>query len=46
MNMVWMTILTVFMLVEKTYPRGQWVSRTAGLILLVWGLWVAAGAML
>lgn len=45
MNMVWMTILTVFMLVEKTYPRGQWVSRTAGLILVVWGLWVAAEAM-
>jgi len=45
MNMVWMTILTVFMLVEKTFPGGQWVSRTAGLILLVWGLWVTAEAM-
>ncbi len=45
MNMVWMVLLTVFMLVEKAYPGSQWVSRTGGLILIAWGLWVAAGAM-
>ena len=43
MNMVWMAILTVFMLVEKAYPGSQWVSRTTGLILVAWGLWVVAG---
>jgi len=45
MNMVWMAIVTIFMLVEKAYPGSQWVSRTTGLVLVVWGLWVAAGAM-
>ncbi len=45
MNMLWMAVVTVFMLVEKAYPRSQWVSRTGGLILIAWGLWVAAGAM-
>ena len=45
MNMVWMAILTGFMLMEKTYPKGQWMSRTAGLILVVWGIWVTVGAM-
>ncbi len=44
MNMAWMAILTVFMLVEKAYPGSQWVSRASGLILVAWGLWVAAGA--
>jgi len=45
MNMAWMAIVTVFMLVEKAYPRSQWVSRTTGLILVGWGLWIAAGTM-
>lgn len=45
MNMVWMAMVTVFMVVEKAYPRSQWVSRTAGLILVGWGLWVVARAM-
>jgi predicted metal-binding membrane protein len=45
MNMVWMAIITVFMLVEKASPRIQWVSRTTGLILIAWGLWVAVGGM-
>jgi predicted metal-binding membrane protein len=45
MNMVWMAILTIFMLVEKAYPGSQWVSRTTGLILVGWGLWIVAGTM-
>ncbi|MBA4393592.1 MAG: hypothetical protein C0407_08570 [Desulfobacca sp.] len=45
MNLVWMAILTLFMLVEKAYPESQWVSRTAGLILVVWGVLVSLGAM-
>ncbi len=43
MNMAWMAVLTVFMLIEKAYPGSQWVSRASGLILIAWGLWVAAG---
>jgi predicted metal-binding membrane protein len=45
MNMMWMAVLTLFMVVEKVCPESQWVSRTAGLILVVWGLCVAAGVM-
>jgi predicted metal-binding membrane protein len=45
MNIVWMAIVTVFMLVEKAYPKSQWVSRTTGLILAAWGLWVIAGVI-
>ena len=46
MNMVWMAVLTVFMLIEKTFPRGQWVTQSAGFILVAWGLWVTVEAML
>jgi predicted metal-binding membrane protein len=42
MNMLWMGALTAFMLLEKITDN-KWISRTAGLILVVWGLWVVAG---
>lgn len=45
MNMVWMAILTIFMLVEKASPKSQWISRTTGLVLVAWGLWIAAETM-
>jgi predicted metal-binding membrane protein len=45
MNMVWMAVLTLFMVVEKVYPESQWVSRTAGFILVAWGLIVTLGAI-
>jgi predicted metal-binding membrane protein len=45
MNMLWMAIVTVFMVVEKASPQNQWVSRTTGLVLVAWGLWIAAGTM-
>jgi predicted metal-binding membrane protein len=45
MNMVWMAILTIFMLVEKASPKSQWISRTAGLVLVAWGLWIATEMM-
>jgi predicted metal-binding membrane protein len=42
MNILWMAALTAFMLLEKVTDN-KWVSRTAGMILVVWGLWVIAG---
>jgi predicted metal-binding membrane protein len=45
MNMIWMAMVSVFMMVEKAYPGSQWLSRTAGLILVACGLWIAAGAI-
>jgi predicted metal-binding membrane protein len=45
MNMMWMAIVSIFMMVEKAYPGSQRISRAAGLILVTWGLWVVAGAI-
>jgi len=42
MNILWMAALTAFMVLEKVTDN-KWVSRTAGMILVVWGLWVVAG---
>jgi predicted metal-binding membrane protein len=39
-----MAVLTAFMLLEKVTDN-KWLSRTAGLILVTWGLWVLAGVI-
>jgi predicted metal-binding membrane protein len=39
MNMWWIAIITVFVLIEKVAPRGQWVGRLAGVVLCGWGAW-------
>ena len=38
MNLLWMAVLTVFMVLEKTGAVGSWLSRAAGLVFIVWGL--------
>jgi predicted metal-binding membrane protein len=40
MNLLWVGILTAFVLVEKLAPHGLLVGRAAGVILAAWGLWV------
>ncbi|TWJ33076.1 DUF2182 domain-containing protein [Geobacter argillaceus] len=37
MNLIWMALLTVFMLVEKIIPAGRTISRVAGVGLVIWG---------
>ncbi|MDD2898229.1 MAG: DUF2182 domain-containing protein [Desulfuromonadaceae bacterium] len=37
MNLVWMAVLTIFMLIEKISFAGHLFSRVAGLLLTVWG---------
>jgi predicted metal-binding membrane protein len=44
MNMLWMAALTAFMVLEKVTDN-KWISRVAGMILVVWGLWVVAGVV-
>ena len=47
MNMLWMAALTVLMFWEKVVsPKSIWLSRAAGLSLIVWGLWVMTRAAL
>ena len=41
MNLAWIAALSVFVLVEKIIPRGFWVAKAAGLVLMGWGGWMA-----
>jgi predicted metal-binding membrane protein len=36
MNLYWIAGLAAFVLIEKTIPLGHWVSRAAGIVLLLW----------
>jgi predicted metal-binding membrane protein len=45
MNLLWMALLTVFVLVEKIAPGRRWVCRVSGGLLLAWGAWMLAGTL-
>lgn len=40
MNLGWIAALSVFVLLEKIIPRGTWIARAAGLVLIGWGCWM------
>ena len=40
MNLLWMAIITVFVLVEKLLPAGDRIGRYAGVLFIVWGTWL------
>jgi predicted metal-binding membrane protein len=40
MNPLWIAAITLFVLVEKLAPRGNWIGRTAGIGLASWGGWI------
>ncbi len=40
MNVMWMALLTGFVLVEKLVPAGRLTARIGGVALCVWGIWV------
>ena len=42
MNMWWVAAITLLVLLEKVAPRGLWVGRAAGLVLVAWGIWMIA----
>jgi len=37
MNLIWIAALTVFVLIEKIAPKGDWISRIAGIGFMIWG---------
>jgi predicted metal-binding membrane protein len=39
MNLVWVAGLSVFVLLEKLAPRGEWTARLGGVLLAAAGLW-------
>jgi predicted metal-binding membrane protein len=40
MNLLWITLLTAYVLLEKFLPQAPWVSHVTGLALVVWGVWM------
>lgn len=44
MNLALVAALTLFVLLEKTLPRGEWLSRGAGIALVLWGAWLTTQA--
>ena len=42
MNLVWIATLAAFVLLEKVVPAGQRLSKVTGLLLIGWGVVVAA----
>lgn len=46
MNLLWMAIITTFVLLEKVAPAGHWMGRVAGLLFIGWGAWVMAAGVI
>ena len=38
MSLTWVGAITLFVLLEKTMPGGDWMSRFSGVLLVVWGV--------
>lgn len=45
MNLLWVAVIAGFVLLEKVVPRGELVARVAGILFVVWGLWLIVGAV-
>src|SRR5215510_8451252 len=44
MNLAWIALLAAFVLVENLARSSPWLSRASGLLLLGWGIWLAASS--
>jgi predicted metal-binding membrane protein len=44
MNLLWMAVLTAFVLVEKLFPAGQWITRASGVLMIGFGVFLLAQA--
>jgi predicted metal-binding membrane protein len=38
MNLIWIAALAILVLTEKALPRGDWIGRGAGVVLMGWGI--------
>ena len=45
MNLFWIAAISLFVLIEKIIPRGNWISRAAGFFLMVWGILMTTGRL-
>ena len=46
MNLLWMAIITVFVLIEKLTPKGDFFGRVSGAGMVIWGLAIILLAVL
>jgi predicted metal-binding membrane protein len=37
MNLLWIAAVALLVLIEKTLPRGAWMGRAIGGLLVIWG---------
>lgn len=44
MNLIWVAVLTIVVLAEKTLPYGEYLSRGFGAVLMAWGAWMLIAA--
>jgi predicted metal-binding membrane protein len=40
MNLAWISLLAALVLIEKLATSGPWPSRSLGLLLVAWGIWM------
>lgn len=45
MNVLWISLLTMFVLQEKLIPGGRMLTRVVGAGLLIWGMPLASAAL-
>ena len=45
MNLLWMALITAFVLIEKVIPRGDLLGRVGGIGMVVWGIGIIVMAM-
>jgi predicted metal-binding membrane protein len=45
MNLLWVAAIAGLVLLEKVAPAGDRLGRVAGVVLVVWGVWMVAGVL-
>ena len=44
MNLLWIALISGFVLLEKITSGNRWVSRLGGLLFIVWAAWIVFGS--
>jgi predicted metal-binding membrane protein len=45
MNTWWVGIISALVLLEKVMPKGLWLERITGVLLVVWAVWMIGGVL-
>ncbi len=43
MNLLWVSLISGYALIEKVVPEGKWLSKAIGLLMVGWGVWLLIG---